>query len=208
MATAEDVLAQMREHDVVEGAEEARIYFLFAQTHEGKVKAVQKAIDYVCNQLETDKSKKQDRDEDDLTLEICSMLRAAGFRAAHDEHMNGHCDVVIRGKDGFLWLAEAKKNGAYSWLDKGFQQLTTRYSTGVPGQDHGEVLLYCFAKNSKNLIDKWREELVARNPEVSTQASSCGSPLIFGSTHKHEASGLDFYVRHKAVTLYWDPKDK
>jgi hypothetical protein len=104
-------------------------------------------------------------------------------------------------------LAEAKMHEAYAWLDKGFKQLSTRYSTGVPGQDHGEVIIYCFNRDAKAMMDKWREELTTRNPEVATKASKCGSPLLFLSSHKHDASGLDFHVRHKAVALYWSPQD-
>ena len=108
----------------------------------------------------------------------------------------------------FLWLAEAKKHSSYSWLDKGFQQLATRYSTGVKGQDHGEVLVYCYNSDAKAMLGNWRKELEERNPEVKAEDSPCGNPLLFCSKHKHSSSGLDFYVRHKAIALHWDPKDK
>lgn len=208
MSTAEDLLAQLRAFTFVGTAQAEWIFFVFAQTHEARVNAVQKAIDFACNQLELNKHKKQEHDEDDLTVDICSMMNAAGFQASHDEQVNGHCDIVIKGAQEFLWLAEAKKHDAYAWLNKGFRQLATRYSTGVPGQDHGEVLVYCKIKDARALMENWRKELVARNPNVKVEPSSCGSPLIFQSTHKHDATGLDFHVRHKAVSLYWKPDDK
>ena len=55
---------------------------------------------------------------------------------------------------------------------------------------------------------EWRKELKARNSGVATANSPCGNPLLFCSTHQHDASGLDFHVRHKAIALYWDPEDK
>jgi hypothetical protein len=181
--------------------------YLLAQTHEARLQAVQKGVDLACNELEQNKHEKQGYGEDALTLEVCSMLKMLGFQAAHDDDVGGHCDIVIKGDESFLWLAEAKKHSDYAWLDKGFQQLSTRYSTGVKGQDHGEVLIYCFNQNAKALLRKWREELVARNASVTTEESTCGNPLLFCSIHQHAASGLDFHVRHKAVALYHDPKD-
>lgn len=165
-------------------------------------------LDYACNELETNRHKKQGLDEDQLTIEICSFLNGLGFQAAHDQQIGGHCDIVIRGKELFLWLAEAKKHNAYDWLDKGFKQLSTRYSTGVLGQDNGEVIVYCFNKDAKTMLMKWRVELQSRNKDVKIQLNKDGNPLLFSSSHKHEASGLDFHVRHKAVSLYWQPEDK
>lgn len=185
----------------------AALDYALAQDHDARVEAVQKGVDFACNELEQNKHKKQGLGEDAITLEVCSMLKMTGFQAAHDDDVGGHCDIVIKGKELFLWLAEAKKHSDYAWLDKGFQQLSTRYSTGVKGQDHGEVLVYCYNQNAKALLRKWREELVARNASVTTKESTCGNPLLFCSTHQHAASGSDFHVRHKAVALYWDPKD-
>lgn len=181
--------------------------YMLAQDHEARVQAVQKAVDFACNELEQNKHKKQGYGEDALTLEVCSVLRALGFQAVHDDNVGGHCDIVIRGDESFLWLAEAKKHNDYAWLDKGFRQLATRYSTGVAGQDNGEVLIYCFSKNAAAMLKTWRQELEARNAGVKTTDTACGNPLLFCSTHEHEATGLDFHVRHKAVALYWNPKD-
>ena len=184
----------------------ATLLYMFAATHEERVEAVQQAIDYACRELETNRHMKQKRSEDQLTVEICSMLRMAGIQAAHDEQICGHCDIVIRGKDSFLWLAEAKKHDAYEWLNKGFLQLSTRYSSGTPGQDNGDILIYCFAQDAAAMLAKWRQELQDRNEGVTANNSNWGSPLAFCSTHKHEASGLNFTTRHKAVVLYWNPK--
>ncbi|TCB38805.1 hypothetical protein E0J02_26540 [Rhizobium leguminosarum bv. viciae] len=191
----------------------ASLEYVLAQDYAALLTALQSAVDFACNLLEQHKHKKQGGDgkgltEDEITLQICEMLTMAGIQAAHDAEIGGHCDIVVKGKNHFLWLAEAKKHDGYDWLNKGFQQLSTRYSTGTIGQDHGEVLVYCYAKDAKSMLLKWREELQARNEGLKTADPSNGNALIFHSTHKHAASGLDFHVRHKAIALHWDPKDK
>lgn len=191
----------------------AALDYLLAQDHSARLAALQAAVDFACNLLEQHKNKKQGVDkkglgEDDITVQICEMLAMVGFQATHGTAIGGHCDIVVKGKDHFLWLAEAKKHDGYDWLDKGFQQLSTRYSTGTIGQDHCEVLVYCYTKDAKTMLTKWRGALEARNANVTTADCASGNPLVFHSTHKHDSSGLDFHVRHKAIALYWDPKDK
>lgn len=189
-------------------AQEAGIDFVYAQDHDGRVKAVRKLVDFACSELVKHRDKKQDDDEDGLTVQVCSMLKIGGVKAVHNASVGGHCDIVVEERDDFLWLAEAKIHSSYSWLGKGFQQLSTRYSTGNYGQDHGDVLIYCFVQDAKAMLSKWRDELVIRNPDVSISDGEDENPLSFASSHKHECSGLDFCVRHKAVSLYWNPKDK
>lgn len=191
----------------------AILEYIVAQDNSTRLKAVERAVDFACNQLEQHKHAKQGAGrkgltEDDLTIQLCEMLSMAGFDAAHDEQVGGHCDIVIRGKDHFLWVAEAKRHDSYDWLEKGFLQLATRYSTGTHGQDHGEVLIYCYAQDANTMLKKWRGELESRIPSVMTIDSSNGNQLVFHSIHKHASSGLDFFIRHKAVALYWRPKDK
>lgn len=193
---------------LVAGTEmETGIDFVLAQNHDARVKAVQRSVDFACGKLVKHREKKQGDDEDGLTVQICDMLTSSGIKATHNASVGGHCDIVVEEKDDFLWLAEAKKHSDYAWLDKGFQQLSTRYSTGNPGQDHGEVLIYCFVQDAKAMLDKWKGELVSRNPSVSVDEYETDKPLSFQSQHKHECSGLEFHVRHKAVSLYWKPKD-
>lgn len=207
MSEKETTLAEVR--FLFDGtAHGAAMDFALAQTHEARVSAVQKGVDFACAELEKHSSKKQGLGEDAITLDICSMLSMAGFQASHDKYNNGHCDIVVDGKDTFVWLAEAKEHSNYGWLDKGFQQLTTRYSSGTIGQDHGDVLIYCYNADAKAMLDKWRGELVKRNTGVKAEDSPCGNPLLFCSTNKHTKSGLNFHVRHKALALHWEPKDK
>jgi len=187
---------------------EAGYKYLFAQSHKARVKAIQQLVDFACNSLVENKNKMQGDDEDKLTIQVCNMLYYAGVQAIHEAAVGGHCDLVVRGKDGFLWLAEAKKHSSYDWLNKGFQQLSTRYSTCIPGQDHGELLIYCFTQDAKSVLSNWKKYLTEQNKSVSVSEGTNQDPLSFNSKHKHIGSGLLFYVRHKIVALYWEPKDK
>ncbi len=185
----------------------ASIDYWLAETHPQRVTAVNKGIDYACNLLEQSKNKKQGLGEDQITVDICNMLTTAGFDASHDANVGGHCDIVIKGKDLFLWLAEAKEHDAYEWLNKGFKQLSRRYSTGVLGQDHGAVIIYCYVADAASMLEKWRTKLLEKNADVKAEKSTDGNPLHFFSQHKHRSSGLPFHVRHKAVSMHWKPTD-
>lgn len=195
---------QIREH-YSDTAVSASLDYAMSQTHDERVKHVRRAVDFACNLLEQHKSKKQNYNEDQISLEICEMLQMAGFPAEHDAYTNGHCDIRIKGKEMFLWLAEAKSHSSYEWLDQGFQQISTRYSTGVVGQDCGDILIYCKNSNSKAMLDMWKVELVARNCDVVTDDPPCENPMTFNSIHKHASTGLDFHIRHKVISLYWRP---
>src|SRR5262245_25586916 len=99
----------------------AALDYLLAQDHDARIHAVQKGVEFAGNQHEQNKNRKQRLGQDASPLEVCSMLRIAGFQAVHDDQVGGHCDIVIRGKDLFLWLAEAKEHSDYAWLDQGFR---------------------------------------------------------------------------------------
>tara|TARA_R110000787_G_scaffold220284_2_gene329053 strand:+ start:9768 stop:10355 length:588 start_codon:yes stop_codon:yes gene_type:complete len=185
----------------------AALDYTLAPDHAARVMAVQKSIDFACNSLEANRNALKDLGEDAITLQICQMMKMTGIQAEHDAHVGGHCDIVVRGADSFLWLAEAKIHNSYSWLDKGFKQLSRRYSTGVYGQDHADILVYCFAQNAAGVLETWRQKLHAFHDDVQTENSPCGNPMLFVSKHQHAGSGLVFHTRHKVVALYWEPID-
>ncbi|UWQ35835.1 hypothetical protein K3552_09785 [Leisingera aquaemixtae] len=204
--TSDITVSTLLLHQQGTAIEAANLYTL-AQSHDARLKAVRKVLDFACNELEINKHLKQDLSEDQLTIEICQFLSALGFQPRHDEQVGGHCDIVVRGKDMFLWLAEAKWHNSYGWLDKGFKQLSTRYSTGVSGQDQAEVVIYCKNKDAVAMMQNWRKELSSRNDDVKTFDGEGENPLEFWSEHSHVASGMTFKVRHKAVVLYHQPVD-
>ena len=185
----------------------AQLHYIAASTHGDRLSALRELVDYCCNELEKYRHLKKNLSEDQLTIEIVSNLSLLGIEADHDPQHGGHCDIVVKGRDRFIWIAEAKTHSSYVWLDKGFKQLTTRYSTGVPGQDNGEILIYCKASNAKVKLDKWHRELLKRNDGISVRSDPNGDPLAFWSVHKHKGSGMDFTTRHKIVCLHHEPAE-
>ncbi|WP_378979996.1 hypothetical protein [Paracoccus rhizosphaerae] len=129
-----------------------------------------------------------------------------GIDAAHDKQQGGHCDILVSGREGFIWIAEAKKHSDYAWLDKGFKQLSTRYSTGVDGQDTGDIIIYCWAKSSAEVLEKWRCELRDRHKDVCVDKAVCQTSLTFNSAHEHVATSRQFQTRHKIVSLHFEPE--
>lgn len=201
----EDVLA-------IEG-ESARgcaLKFSYSSSHSDREMALMKLMDFLCNELEKNKHVKLEDmcTEDSLTIDLVSMLKSLKIDAAHDKQHGGHCDIVVEGSAGFLWIAEAKKHGGYAWLEKGFRQLATRYSTGVDGQDTGEIIIYCWQKNASSVLERWRCELARLHQDVTVDNAINQATLTFNSTHPHCATGRSFRVRHKIVSLYFSPDDK
>jgi hypothetical protein len=186
-------LAELPEAEVWTSTDERLVLMMPPQLY-AACGAVLAASSY---KLEQSKHKNQGLAEDAIAISICSKLKMAGCPAAHDKDVGGYCDISIEGRDLFLWLAAVKGHGSHPWLDKGFKQLSTRYSTGVVGQDHGDVLVYCYVADAKKVLERWRTELKARNSEVKTEDSPCGNPLIFCSTHKH---AMDSIVAIRAGT--------
>lgn len=187
-------------------SDQIRFRWMFAGNHVERRQIVEDAIDCIAAEFQETPHHRSDRDEDGLTIDVVTSLKHMGFYATHDEDVGGHCDIVVRGKDSFLWLAEAKIHNAYDWLAKGYQQITTRYSTGMPGQDAGALVIYCKAANVKGIMDKWREHFAGLFKEAVIVDCE-KSPLSFVSTCTHPRSGLLFRIRHVPVSVWHDPKD-
>jgi hypothetical protein len=187
-------------------SDEIRFRWMFAGDHIDRRKIIEDAIDYIAAEFGETPHHRSDRDEDGLTIDIVTSLKHLGFYATHDEDIGGHCDIVVRGKDNFLWMAEAKIHNAYDWLAKGYRQITTRYSTGMPGQDAGGLVIYCKAANVKSIMDTWRAHFAELFGDV-TIVDCHTSPLSFVSISTHPRSGLSFRIRHMPISVWHDPKD-
>lgn len=186
--------------------DQIRLLTMFAASHDERLSAVNRAIDWIIAEHSKTRQHRQGRSEDGLTIDIVTELKALGFQASHDTQYGGHCDIVIEAREGFLWIGEAKIHKSYDWLLKGFQQLDTRYSTGLPGQDAGGMIIYFFGQNLLGMMKKWNEHLANARPDV--QISTCTkNPLIMNSQHVHKNSGLPFRVRHTPINLYFKPED-
>jgi hypothetical protein len=186
--------------------DQIRLLMMFASSHEERLEAVNQAIDWIVLEHSKTRQHRQGRSEDGLSIDVVTELKAIGFAASHDTQYGGHCDIVIEARDGFLWIGEAKIHKDYDWLLKGFQQLDTRYSTGLPGQDAGGIIIYYFGQNLTNVMATWQDRLVEARPDV--QVTVCPiNPLVRNSIHTHKNSGLPFRIRHTPISLYFKPED-
>lgn len=183
-----------------------QLNYMAADSHADRVHAINAAIDWIVREHTETARHRVDRDEDGLTTDIVTELKALGFDASHDTDVGGHCDIVVRGVDHFLWLAEAKIHRDYNWLFKGLQQLCNRYSTGMPGQNDGALIIYCKGPRIDKVMAKWLAHLALTDTEATI--SKCDkNPLVLNSRHTHERTGLEFRVRHVPVSLYHNPQD-
>jgi hypothetical protein len=176
------------------------------KNHGQRLRQVEAAIDWIAQEHSKTRQHRYERDEDALTTDIITDLKALGFDASHDQDYGRHSDIVIEARDDLLWLGEAKIHRSYDWLLKGFQQLDTRYATALPGQDSGGLIIYCKTKRIDQIMERWSGHLAKRRPDVLVMACDSNT-LIRRSTHTHERTGLPFRVRHVPISLYFEPKD-
>ena len=180
---------------------------LYVENHEQMARVVEDAIDCIALEFAETAHHRKDRTEDGLTIDIVSALKSMGFRATHDEDVGGHCDVIVRGPNNFLWAGEAKKHDAYEWLAKGYKQLIDRYSTGNPGQDVGGLIIYVKTANTRLVMERWKARFEEAFPGVVT--TQCDRfPLALVSTLEHPRSGLPFRLRHVPISLHHSPTDR
>lgn len=168
---------------------------------------VDKALDHIVQVFARTPKERRDRSEDGLSIDVVTSLQELGFQASHDTTTGGHCDIVIDGIYGFLWLGEAKIHKSYDWLLQGFNQLDSRYATASKNQDHGGMVIYCLGERVDQVMDRWREHLAKERPDVTVGERKDGE-LEFRSSHRHKRTGRDYHVRHIPISLYWKPLDK
>jgi hypothetical protein len=174
---------------------------LSAESFDERLSCVEDAVNFAIEILVENRHLKQNLSEDQRTSEIVGNLKAMGFTANHDEQIGGHVDIVVR-THGLLWLGEAKNWKGCDWASRGMRQLLTRYSTGLPGQSSGGIILYFEQRDAAALMTTWRDHMVSEQLARSIDAIS---ELSFRSHHDHVSTGTRFSVRHYPVPLYWRP---
>lgn len=178
------------------------------RSHDARLATVEKAVDHSIREIMKTAHLYQGRKEDELTDIIIKQLGGMGILATHDTQYGGHCDIVVETQDGFLWIAESKiNNKGYDWILQGFQQLDTRYTTGIKGQDSGDIIVFLYNESMMDFMNEWVKRLSAARPDVSGSFSQ-NDPTQWVSSHKHARSGLPFRIRHLPVSLYFKPADK
>jgi hypothetical protein len=183
------------------------IRFMFAASYDDFADAVEEGLEWCVTEMQRNPQTRRDLEEDQLTMDIIEKLRAMSITASHDTMIGGHSDVVIEGRNGFLWLGEAKIHKSYDWILSGFDQLFTRYSTGSNNENRGGIIIYIKGKNVLNTMSEWSDHLKKNRPSVTI--SSCPrNTLVLVSDSPHERSGLPFRIRHIPVSLYFAPAKK
>jgi len=170
---------------------------------------INRAVDHALRQMAQNPELRQAKGEDELTIELVSLLNMMDIEAGHDTKVGGHVDIRIKGKRDYHWLAEAKKHKQdYAWLMQGFQQLNTRYTTGLAGQDKGGFIVYSDHARIDRTMSKWRDHLEEQKIEGMSFSNCELNDLSFQSTHPHDRTGRPLEVRHIALSIYFDPKDR
>ena len=182
---------------------------LLVQNYDEFIRVLYIDIDYCIAKIEEDPFVRRDDGEDRLTAELINMLNCKNYDVAHDEKVGGHSDIVVRHLAGYLWLGEAKIHKDYAYLEKGFNQLCTRYAPGTPNADQGALIMYIRVEDCASVVSEWRSRLRALDlPEYTDEDCPSRDVLAFYSQHKHEGSGRVMRVRHLAVKQHFDPKDR
>jgi hypothetical protein len=176
-------------------------------TYDEFIAALYENIDICIDELQSSAELLRKDGEDRLTLSIRSWLKAKGYDVTHDEKHRGHCDLLVK-HNSFKWIGEAKIHSSYEYLWKGFNQLSTRYSTGDTNQKAGGMIIYIKnVKNAKSVMKNWKKHLDEKKLDGYSTTSCPKRDLVFYSAHIHDVSGLSFKVRHMPVLLYFNPQD-
>ena len=175
------------------------------KTYNDFISLIDETLKDIILDIENQKNSYSKLGEDALTSIIIGQLIRAGFDASHDKNIGGHADIVIE-KDNFQWLGEAKVHKDYGWLLQGFNQLTTRYSSGKHPNNYGGLIIYNKNKDAKSVIDEWKVHLQQNIPETII-VDNPDDPLSFVSEITHGSSGLPYKVQHYCVLLHHMPKD-
>ncbi|MCI3908833.1 hypothetical protein MQC82_04570 [Pseudomonas viridiflava] len=145
--------------------------------------------------------------EDQLTGILVIGLKVAGLDAEHDTFRNGHVDILV--KNGrYEWLAEAKLDDGPAYIMDGFRQLADRYSDGAPTGCRGGLLIYTKKTNKVSFMDGWLNHLSANYEVPVTRSIRCSDTLTSYTSHAHHATGIEYRVKHFAVSMYYNPTDK
>lgn len=209
-------LADIRKNNVIDNANKILTAVTYAMESYNNFKAfVRELLDYAVREIEQNANKMGfELTEDQLTLHLLGIIdnEFLGIRAYHEVNQRGHCDITIQLAD-FTWHGEAKKHSSgYSYLFKGYSQLTERYSTGTVDSASGGVIIYTKNKLCSAVMQQYIAYLTKNAPKIHASREiniqQCDkNPLVFYSTHKHSVSNLDYEVIHYPINFYHEPKE-
>ncbi|MEN5041137.1 hypothetical protein ABE424_13170 [Stenotrophomonas sp. TWI1149] len=167
------------------------------------VDLVEGAMIYQINKVAEKRHYLKDLGEDAITTVVELALDNLGLNCSA-KVVNGNVDMVIEWR-GFKWLGEAKIAGDLQKIFHGYQQLTSRYATGQPGQTAGGLLLYCMHDRASVIMESWKAALGHEIPGANIQDGPV--PLSFRSDDDRNGSGQLIGVVHLAFPLYHVPEE-
>lgn len=174
-------------------------------SYEEWASSVEASIKYVMTQMAKRKGDLQGLGEDQLTATVTTALTCFGVDA-RSARINGNCDVTIEQDADYVWIGEAKLYTGITHVWGGYQQLVTRYATGLPHHCRGGMLLYCYKGSADVLLAEWRATL--QEQLKSTQFRQSPDALSFVSEEPSQATGLPLVVTHFAFPLFHQPMEK
>lgn len=168
---------------------------------------IDRAIDQCAVDMARFPKETGDQSEDQLSIMLILQLKRYGFSASHDATSGGHCDIVIEENPDLLWLGEAKKvtGKQNAHISSGYDQLMDRYSTGLPSQDKGALVIFCNAARIDEILESWSKHLVQKYEGVEIELYDKDN-VFFRSRSIHHKTGRQYNVRHKPISVFFAPK--
>lgn len=182
------------------------IELMVYETSEEFTKVVNKAVDDILERMARNPQLRQDREENEITIEIVDQLNSMGFDASFDQSTGGHCDITVDGHQSHRWLGEAKKDkSSPQWIWEGFLQLDTRYLAATSKCRTGGILVYSYRPNISDVMSDWKARLQKERQGIKIE--NCTEVAnTFYSTHDHEKTKVEINIRHFPLCLFFDPK--
>ncbi|KAB8311176.1 hypothetical protein EH227_04740 [Rouxiella chamberiensis] len=209
-------LADLRKQKMINQANESIQFMTYAlESYSNFKEFIRLLLDSAVKNLEENANKVGfDLSEDQLTIYLLGIINNPflGVLACHEVNQRGHCDITIK-LDNYTWHGEAKKHSsAYSYLFKGYTQLTERYSTGTVDSASGGVIIYTKNRLCHDVMKSYVSYVEKGAPKIhaskTISISACpNNPLVYYSTHEHTLTKLSYEVIHYPVNLYHNPQD-
>lgn len=172
-------------------------------TYEAWVELVEDAVLFQIRLVAQSKSNFHVLGEDQISRVIDIGLKNLNLDSSA-MYINGNTDITIR-FDTYCWLGEAKLALDNSKILHGYDQLTSRYASGMTGQTSGGMLLYVTRDNAQVTLDSWRAALAVQVPNCDHRDGRV--PLTFCSSDVCQSTGQALQITHFAVPLLHDPQE-
>lgn len=181
-----------------------RIMEITAPQTEGVfIRRLYEEIGVIIKTLESGRKERFDDSEDRLSVEIVNCLKSAGYISMKDPTQGGHVDILVEPKNNnkMKWYGEAKIWHGVEYLNKGINQLLSRYASG--SEKNIGFLVYFKEGNMIAKMGDWFSYLI-KQPDVDAGKSRVIDEKSFVTTH-HHSTGTTIEVQHFSVNIHWNP---